>query len=147
MIKRGDYVMEKQDVINKIQTYIDNHLSEELNLNQLAVLAGYSKFHMCRIFSEFTGMTVHQYIQKGRMTEAARQLAQTNLTISDIAAAYGYEYQQSFQQAFKKLYLETPLSYRRRHQYQTLIINQKKKLTNKLPYDNQLQKKRGALAA
>jgi AraC-like DNA-binding protein len=146
MMIRGEYVMENQNVISKIKTYIDSHLSEELNLNQLAAIAGYSKFHMCRIFSEDTGMTVHQYIRNSRLAEAARQLAQTDNTISDIAAAYGYEYQQSFQQAFKKLYLETPMAYRKRHQYQALQINQRRKLMYKQQYHNQLQKK-GVLAA
>ena len=117
---------ENLETVNKVKDYIDSHLSEELKLDQLAEYAGYSKFHLCRIFSEEAGMTIHQYIQKGRLAQAARLLADTNQTISDIAAAYGYEYQQSFQLAFKNRYQETPLQYRRKHQYGILHGYQKR---------------------
>ena len=116
---------ENLETVNKVKDYINTHLSEALKLDQLAEYAGYSKFHLCRIFSEEAGMTIHQYIQKGRLAQAARLLADTDQTISDIAAANGYEYQQSFQLAFKNLYQETPLQYRRKHQYGILRGNQK----------------------
>ena len=139
---------ETYDAVKKVKAYIDTHLSEELQLNQLAELAGYSKYHLCRVFVETTGMTIHQYIREQRLTEAASLLIKSDCTISDIAAAYGYEYQQSFQLAFKNRFQETPLAYRRRHQLPARRKVIVPKQVCRMGYSRQLQmKQKGELAA
>lgn len=88
------------EVILKIVEYIERHLEEDLDLDKIAEISGYSKYHISRVFNDRVGETIHQYIQKRRITEAARNLVFTNKPIVDIAFSTGYESQQAFSLAF-----------------------------------------------
>lgn len=107
------------DVISKVIEFIENHLTDEenLDLEKIADASNYSKFHLHRMFSQTVGCTIHQYIQRRRLTEAARQLVFTDKSIIDIAFISGYETQQSFTLAFKRLYQESPQVYRKRKNF------------------------------
>lgn len=106
------------DVISEVIDFIEENLTEDdLDLDKIADNASYSKFHLHRMFSDIVGCTIHQYIQKRRLTEAARQLVYTDNSIIDIALDSGYETQQSFTLAFKRLYLESPQVFRKRKQF------------------------------
>ncbi|CAI3206288.1 AraC family transcriptional regulator [Clostridium neonatale] len=100
------------ETIKKVVDYIEENLNYELNLDKIAEKAGYSKFHLHRIFSKIVGETIHKYIQKRRLTEAARKLVYTDESIIDIALISGYESQQAFTLAFKKMYKSSPQMYR-----------------------------------
>ena len=84
------------ETIREVVEYIDTHLEERLDLDSLCKVAGYSKYHLGRIFSSIVGFSIHTYIQRRRLTEAARLLVFTNNSIMDIALFAGYETQQSF---------------------------------------------------
>ena len=115
--KGVDYMKHNAEVIAKVINYIEEHLADELDLEKIASAAGYSKYHLHRMFAEGVGCTVHQYIQKRRLTEAARQLVHTDKPIINIAFSAGYEAQQSFTLAFKKLYLVSPQVYRKQKEF------------------------------
>ncbi|WP_227823257.1 helix-turn-helix domain-containing protein [Clostridioides sp. ZZV14-6345] len=51
---------------------IEENLTENLNLDKIANIANYSKYHLHRMFTNIVGFTIHQYIQRRRLTEAAR---------------------------------------------------------------------------
>ncbi|SHO43411.1 helix-turn-helix domain-containing protein [Anaerocolumna xylanovorans] len=104
--------MEKGNSLKKIKTYIDSHLQEELDLNKLAKEAGYSKYHLERLFTKHYGCTLTKYIREERLKAAAIQLAFTNASILEIALGACYESQQAFTLAFKRLYQVAPGSYR-----------------------------------
>lgn len=89
------------------------HLGEKLDLDALAGAAGYSKFHLHRMFTDTVGMTPHGYIRRRRLTEAARALVFSRTPVIEIALAAGYESQQAFAAAFKLMYKRTPAEYRR----------------------------------
>jgi AraC family transcriptional regulator len=101
---------------------IEEHLTEEISLDDLAAAVGYSKYHLHRMFSACIGFPVHQYIQRRRLTEAARRLLFSDDAILDIAVAAGYESQQAFTLAFKEMYKKPPLDYRRQRQYQPIQL-------------------------
>ncbi len=103
---------EKRKIILNVIEYVENNLDENLKLDNIANEVNYSKFHLNRLFYEFVGCTLHKYIQKRRLTEAAKKLVTTNKTISEIAFEANYESQQSFTLAFRQLYLYTPQIYR-----------------------------------
>jgi len=106
------------DVIPKVIDFIEEHLTtDDLDLEEIADIASYSKYHLHRMFSNIVGCTLHQYIQKRRLTEAARQLVYTDKSIIDIAFIAGYETQQSFTLAFKRLYQQSPQVYRKRSEF------------------------------
>ena len=84
--------------------HIEAHLGGTLDLDEVARAAGYSNFHLHRLFGEVTGMTVHDYVSRRRLTEAACVLARSERPIVDIARAAGYDSQQTFSAAFTALY-------------------------------------------
>ncbi|BCJ94068.1 hypothetical protein acsn021_16370 [Anaerocolumna cellulosilytica] len=102
----------RKETVAKIIDYIEEHLQDNLDLDEIAKQAGYSKYHLERIFAKENGSTIYQYIKKRRLTEAARQLVFTDKPIIEIAFGAKYESQQAFTHAFRTLYQVTPQIYR-----------------------------------
>lgn len=102
----------RQEAVKKTIDYIEKHIEQEMELDKIARHAGYSKFHLNRIFTEETGTTIHKYLQLRRLTLAAEKLAKTEIPIAQIACEAGYSSQQAFSLAFKKTYLYPPKLYR-----------------------------------
>lgn len=88
--------------INKVQDYIENHLDEDLNVDQLAKIALFSSFHFQRIYRQITGESLYGYIKRLRLEKAMFFLmTDTNKSIQDIALSLGFSNQSSFAKAFK----------------------------------------------
>lgn len=102
--------------------HIEAHLNERLDLDAVARAAGYSKYHLHRMFTSAAGLTPHDYIRRRRLTEAARLLVFSPQPILEIALAAGYESQQAFAAVFKSMYKRTPLEYRRRGSFYPLQL-------------------------
>ncbi len=60
--------------IASVIAYIEAHLTQKLNLDILAEAMHYSKYHLHRIFTDTVGLTIHDYIQRRRLSEAAKLL-------------------------------------------------------------------------
>lgn len=101
-------------VVQKIIDYIEKNLEEDLNLDTISKDIGYSKFYLNRVFTEYTGITIHRYLQNRRLAVAAEKLAGSDKPILQIAYEAGYDSQQSFSYAFKRVYLYSPKKYRER---------------------------------
>ena len=56
-------------VVEKVVTYIEMHLEEDLSLDQIAKELNYSKYYIARVFVENTDCTIYKYIQGRRLTE------------------------------------------------------------------------------
>ncbi|MDP4098334.1 AraC family transcriptional regulator [Paenibacillus sp. P96] len=82
--------------------YIGEHLGDELSVHELSRMAGLSRFHFSRLFSELTGRTVSEYINQIRINKAEYLLRHTDMTISEIAWATGYNDISYFSRTFKK---------------------------------------------
>lgn len=102
-------------VINNAVEYIEQEISENLQLAELASVAGISDFHFNRIFKTVAGISLKQYILGRKLTRAAYQLKTTNKTILEIALDFGFEYPEVFSRAFKKQFNISPLQYRKQH--------------------------------
>ena len=96
-----------------VLSFVEGHLHEKLDLDMVASAARYSKYHLHRMFTDTVGLTLHGYIQRRRLTEAAKLLASSQRPILDVALTAGYESQQAFASVFKAMYKQTPLEYRR----------------------------------
>ncbi len=103
---------EKQKTVGSTIDYIEKHLTEEIKLEDIAGAAGYSKYHLNRIFAEVTGQTIHKYIRERRLAESAVRLTSTDISIATIAQDAGYTSQQAYTLAFRQLYHDTPQVYR-----------------------------------
>ncbi len=99
-----DWITGIQNAIN----YIENHLTEEIDYEQVARESFSSSFHFQRVFSILCGMTLGEYIRLRRLTLAGTELATTGNKVIDVAAKYGYESPESFAKAFQKFHGITP---------------------------------------
>ncbi len=105
--------MSEDKVVQKVVSYIEEHIQEELSLDKIAAALNYSKFYIARTFAEQAGVTIYKYIQGRRLTLAAEKLARTRKPIVEIAYEAHYNSQQAFTLAFGRLYQCTPQTYRR----------------------------------
>lgn len=99
----------------EIQTaidYIEMNLCEELALDEISKVAGFSKFHFHRAFQREVGISIYDYIRKRRLASAASLLLNTNISILDTALIYRFESQEAFTRAFKSIYRLPPGRYR-----------------------------------
>lgn len=103
--------------INSLKKYIEEHFTEEISVDDLAKEAGYSKYHLNRIFQENTGKSIYQYIKERRLYEAADLLLVSEQSIVEVALLVGYSSQQAFSQAFKKEFEMTPGEYRNKMRF------------------------------
>lgn len=86
----------------RIKRFIDDHYTDNINLDTISESLQVSKFYMVHVFSEEIGYSPIQYIINRRMGEAQNLLIQTNLPIQHIAQMIGYENTNYFNQLFKK---------------------------------------------
>jgi AraC family transcriptional regulator len=101
------------DSLKIAMLYIESHLNEDIDLASIAKEAGYSLYHFQRIFKGAVGDSIKEYIRKRRITEAAKELANTNKSIIDIGIKYGYESREAFSRAFEKVYGRKPSEVKR----------------------------------
>lgn len=101
-------------LINRAEDYIENHLDQQITLEDLAKDAMLSKFHFHRLFSESSEETLKQFIIRIKMERSAIFLVvRTDLTITEIAQRYGYSDASAYNKAFKNHFHVSPLTYRK----------------------------------
>jgi AraC family transcriptional regulator len=93
--------------------FIEDHLSEEISVASVAAQIGFSEYHFHRIFQGMLGESVAAYIRKRRISEAAGRLECSERSILDLALESGFETQESFSRAFKRMFGVSPNQYRR----------------------------------
>jgi AraC family transcriptional regulator len=103
-----DYVASIQRTLD----YIEENLQEQITLEKLAEIACFSPFHYHRVFQTMVGESVMDYVRQRRLTCAAERLFYTNEKVINIALDIGFQYQESFNRAFKKYYGVSPKHYR-----------------------------------
>ncbi len=88
--------------------YIEENLTEELNIQEIAEKACVSAFHFQRIFTVLCGFTVGEYIRNRRLSIAAEELSKADARVIDVAMKYGYDSPDSFTRAFTKFHGISP---------------------------------------
>ncbi len=94
--------------MNNALSYIEENLTNDIDLKEVARLAFCSEYHFQRMFSFLVGISLSEYIRRRRLTIAAFELNNSNLRIIDIAIKYGYSSPDSFTRAFQNLHGITP---------------------------------------
>lgn len=75
----------KVENIRNVINYIENNLTEKMTLTSIATGVGYSKYHLHRMFVETVGLSIHDYVQRRQLTEAAKLLVFSKQSILDIS--------------------------------------------------------------
>jgi AraC-like DNA-binding protein len=101
------------EIIQKTIAFIENNLTEDIQLNHFPAVIGYSKFYLLRIFKQETGMSIGEYIRIRRLADSARLLLFSNHSILSIAFLFHFQSQEAFTRAFKEVYALPPGKYRK----------------------------------
>lgn len=88
--------------------YIEENLTENIQIADIASAAYVSEFHFRRIFSVLCGFTIGEYIRSRRLTLAAQELSATDIKVIDAAVKYGYDSPDSFAKAFTRFHGISP---------------------------------------
>lgn len=105
--------MESWEFIQRTLYYIEDHLSEKIQINDLAEIACLSPFYYQRLFSRLVEKPVMEYVRLRRLARAALLLENTDKRIIDVGLSVGFENHETFSRSFKNAYNLTPDAYRR----------------------------------
>ncbi|MDR2996393.1 MAG: AraC family transcriptional regulator [Bacillus cereus] len=99
--------------IYKVQDYIESHIDDPLSIEELAEVAGFSKFHFHRIFKGIVDEPLSRYVNRLKLERATHLLTyRTDMTITDIAYHFGFTDSAVFSRTFKSHYGISPSQYR-----------------------------------
>jgi len=98
-------------VYHKIIRYIDANIKDEITINEIADMAGYSAHHIYKIFKVYSPYPVMEYIRRKKLYFAANEMY-TGRKLYDIALDYGYETPAGFYKAFKSIFGCSPSTYK-----------------------------------
>ena len=100
--------------LRRVVDYIVAHIDDDISLQSLAGIAGYSPFHFSRKFTLATGIPPHRYMSRMRLDKAMVELANGALPLAQIAFNAHFSSQASFTRAFHRATGMTPKEYQRR---------------------------------
>lgn len=103
---------EQSPHLKKALLYINEHLDDELRVPMIAQHVGINKSYLHSLFSEQLGDTISNYINRKRLEQACFLLANSELSITDVAFQVGYNSRQHFSQTFSRHYQISPQDYK-----------------------------------
>lgn len=105
--------MEWIERLNASLNYIEEHLTEAIEIDDLAQIACCSSYHYQRMFTYIAGIPLSEYIRRRRMSIAAVELQQSEIKIIDLALKYGYNSPTAFNRAFQSVHGIAPSAVRK----------------------------------
>lgn len=101
-----------REEIMKGKEYIDDHWKEEFDIDKLADIVHMSRYHYTRLFKQHTGMTPYNYYQDIKINKLKEKLCDQNLSITQVFAECGVDYNGNLAKRFKQKLGMTPSQYR-----------------------------------
>lgn len=99
-------------ILLDVCNYIAKNCHEKLCLDDIAAYSGYSKYHFARIFKSFSGMNLYEFYMRQRISLCERLLADTSLTITEVALRSGFDSIATFNRIFRRYENATPTQFR-----------------------------------
>ena len=99
-------------VLNRVVGFVEEHLTEEIDVAGLAGSLGTTEYHLRRMFSSLAGMPLSEYVRRRRMTVAAGDVLGDG-DLLGIAVRYGYGSTEAFSRAFRAVHGVSPGDVRR----------------------------------
>lgn len=96
--------MEWVEKLNEAVGYMEEHLTDEIDYEQLGRIACCSSYHFQRMFAYMAGVPLSEYIRRRKMSLAAVDLQEKGAKIIDVAAKYGYSSPTAFNRAFQSVH-------------------------------------------
>lgn len=116
----------KHKKVSEVASYIMSGATEAKSLDALAKRFYISKCYLSRIFKEVTGFTVSEYVNINCVQKAQKLLLDTDLSVTEIADALGYESITYFEKVFSKFTETSPLKYRKQYRKLSQPVRNKK---------------------
>ena len=95
--------------VNDAISYIEDHLTDDIILSDIASKVSISPFHFQRAFTVIVGMTPAEYMRSRRLSQAGADLTRGECQVCDVAQKYRYDSPESFAKAFSRFHGVTPL--------------------------------------
>ena len=95
--------------INHAIEYMEEHLTDDITLADIAKSVNLSAFHFQRAFSLLTEMSPAEYLRKRRLSQAGAELTEGKNKVIDVALKYGYDSPESFSKAFTRFHGVSPM--------------------------------------
>lgn len=106
--KQQEYTEKFMSICN----YLNQHCTEDLTLEEVADMAGFSKYHFSRLFKEFAGMSFYKYLNTRRIAYAENLLLDPELNVTEVAIRSGFNSISAFMRMFKIVRNCTPTQFR-----------------------------------
>ena len=90
--------------LNEAIGYMEEHLTDEIDYEQLGRIACCSSYHFQRMFTYMAGIPLSEYIRRRKMSLAAVDLQGSDMKIVDVAEKYGYHSPTAFNRAFQSVH-------------------------------------------
>ncbi|WP_077609966.1 helix-turn-helix domain-containing protein [Clostridium sp. Marseille-P2415] len=114
---RQIHSMKQQEYLEAVMSacsFINQHYMENLTLEEVAQIGGFSKYHFTRIFKQYMNMTFYEYLNSKRVKKAEELLYNAKeLSITDVAMGSGFSSMSAFNRTFKMLKNCSPSDYRK----------------------------------
>jgi len=111
--KPGQIRSGRLDKIKTIVKYVEDHYAEPISVGDAAQLAGYSESHFMKFFKESMGVSFIAWLDRYRLSMAARMLTLTDDSVLQISTDAGFSNLSYFNRSFKARYGMTPRQYRK----------------------------------
>lgn len=105
--------MEWMSIIGNSIQYIEEHITESITVDDIAIAVNVSPFYFQKGFAMLCGYTVGEYIRNRRLTLAGNDILATQESIIDVALKYGYDSPDSFTKAFTRFHGTSPSAVRK----------------------------------
>jgi AraC family transcriptional regulator len=112
MLTDAQTLQDYSHCIEDVMRYIREHISEPLDREMLAGVAGFSVPHFHRVFTARVGESAASYVRRLRLERAGRKLRMGAVDITEVALAAGYDTHAAFSKAFKQHFGLSPSKFR-----------------------------------
>ena len=94
--------------ILRVIQFVENNLRSPISVKDMAAEAGYSPYYFCALFSQFTHHSPYDYLIRRRMTEAVKQLVNSDFRVVDVAYEFQFDSHEGFTRAFRRIFSNPP---------------------------------------
>jgi AraC-like DNA-binding protein len=104
--------MEYIKLFAKVCNYINRHCTENIKVEDIANIAGFSKYHFARLFKQVMNITWYEYLISRRIMQAEKLLTDQDLSIMQVAMKSGFSSLATFNRVFRDKKHCTPSQYK-----------------------------------